>query len=351
MKRLKREFEEQVRMEWLDEDNIRIGETPMNSLRILLNDEEAYQDEYKRWFTEWLAEREKLLQTTLRLVTDNQARYQKLVDALQRQQVAAFVGAGMSIASGMLPWAEFLRKLREDSRCPEADLEALLTGPTADYEAAADLVYSHMSPRLFQDRMQTRFRVPPASIAGPVRLLPLLFQRWVFTTNYDQILEEVYAEEGLPFLFTLHGNQQLENARKYYDDTKPALLKLHGDERFPSQRVFRSSEYKRAYAAKSYLRLELSKAASQRSMLFLGCSLWTDRTMQVLRKAAQTDKGQPEHYAFLALPASADTLREREDFLADHGIYPIWYDAPTKDDHDPAIEALLVGLLREMKKL
>lgn len=149
----------------------------------------------------------------------------------------------------------------------------------------------------------------------------------------------------------MHGNQQLENAQQYYDDTKPALLKMHGDERYPSQRVFLGKEYKKAYAIRSYLRRELSRVAGGKSLLFMGCSLAQDRTMQVLQKTARADSGQPEHFAFLPLPTDTDWLRERESFLTDHGIYPIWYDAPTPADHDDAIEALLVGLLRELKKL
>lgn len=351
MKRLKREFEEQVRAELDADGNVRIGEVPMSPLDILQRDEDAYTAEYQRWLTDWLAVRDQRRASILDLVPDNRARFDNLLHALRRQQVAAFVGAGMSIASGLKSWPAFLRELREDGSCPAPDLEALLTGPTANYEAAADLVYEHMDARLFRDRMRTRFQVSPDRMAGSVRLLPYLFQRWVFTTNYDHILEEVYADEGQLFAFVLHGNQQLENARQHYDDTKPALLKLHGDERYPSQRVFRSVEYDQAYGPTSYLRRELGKAAGQRSLLFLGCSLSADRTMHVLHEAAQTDDGQPDHYAFLPLPATDAERRDRDNFLAARGIYPIWYDAPNPADHDESVEALLVGLLRELGKL
>ena len=114
--------------------------------------------------------------------------------------------------------------------------------------------------------------------------------------------------------------------------------------------MFTREEYDRAYADDSFLRRELGRAVSGTdSLLFLGCSLSSDRTMAVLRAVAQVDQGEAEHYAFL--PYDAATHATRENFLAGHGIYPIWYDAPTPADHDEAIEALLVGLLRESKKL
>lgn len=352
MNRLKREFEEQLRAELAADGDVRIGGVKLTPLAILDPNSETYDAEYLRWRDEeWLPGRFERQKAILGLVTDNRARFQNLADALQRQRADVFVGAGMSIASKLKSWPNFLRDLRADGTCPPADLEALLSGPTTDYEAAADLVYRHMDARLFRDRMRTRFQVPFEQIAGPVRLLPFLFQRRVFTTNYDNILEDVYADEGQSFGLIVHGNQQLEDIRRHLDETRPALLKLHGDELYRSQRVFLTSEYEQVYAPGSYLRQELSKAAAERNLLFLGCSLSADRTMQVLHEAAQADQSQPDHYAFMAMPNDSDVWRKRENALAAHGIYPIWYDAPTPEDHDDAIEALLVGLLREMKKL
>ncbi|TVT37861.1 SIR2 family protein [Hymenobacter setariae] len=351
MKRLIREFEEQVRADLTADGDVQIGGVKMSPLAILDPGSETYDAEYLRWRDEeWLPSRFERRDSILALVPDNRARFTDLSNALKRQVVLPFVGAGMSLSSGMKTWGRFLHDLREAGSCPEADLHALLTGSTPNYEAAADLVHSSMSRKLFLNRMNTRFQVAAEQVAGPVRLLPHLFAQRVFTTNFDHVLEHVYTEEGMPFEFVLRGNQYLERAAQTYDRTRPSLLKLHGDEQAPSQRVFTREEYDRAYADESFLRRELGRAVSGTdSLLFLGCSLTSDRTMAVLRAVAQADAGEPEHYAFL--PYDANTHQVRENFLADHGIYPIWYDAPTPADHDEAIEALLVGLLREQRKL
>ena len=133
----------------------------------------------------------------------------------------------------MKTWGRFLHDLREASSCTAVDLDALLTGPMPDYEAAADLVYQSMERKLFLNRMNTRFQVLPEQVAGPVRLLPHLFAQRVFTTNFDHVLEHAYTDEGLPFDFVLRGNQYLERAAQTYDRTRPSLLKLHGDELAP----------------------------------------------------------------------------------------------------------------------
>lgn len=350
MKRLISEFEDQVRMDWIDDDNIRIGETPMNTLRILLNDEEAYEAEYQRWLAAWLDVRDKRFESILALVPDNQARFTDLENALERGIVLPFVGAGMSIRSGMKSWGKFLHELRTAGTCTEAELDALLKATPPDYEGAADLVYHSMTPNLFRNRMSTRFKVPPAVIAGPVFLLPKLFSERVFTTNFDHILEEVYKAEGQSFEPVLRGYLNIARARPGYNRNSPSLLKLHGDDRVARQRVFTKGEYDEAYGPASLLRRELGRAVDgTNSLLFLGCSLTADRTMQVLHESLKDDDGAPDHYAFLSY--YPDEHRERENFLAERGIYPIWYNAPESTDHDESIEALLVGLLRKMNKL
>ena len=351
MKRLIREFEEQVRAELAADGDVQIGGVKMSPLAILDPGSETYDAEYLRWRDEeWLPSRFERLERILDLVPDNRSRYADLKKALTRGVLVPFVGAGMSLASGLKSWGRLLHDLRTSGTCTEAELDALLTSSPPNYEGAAELVYQSMAHNLFLNRMSTRFQVPLANIAGPVRLLPHLFAERVFTTNFDHILEEIYLDEGLPFEFVLRGNQFLDRARQRYNRKRPSLLKLHGDELEPGQRVFRPEEYERAYAPTSFLRRELGKAVDGTdSLLFLGCSLAADRTLTILHEAAQADAGEPEHYAFL--PYYPDEHRARENFLADHGIYPIWYDAPTPADHDDAIEALLVGLLRELKKL
>jgi type I restriction enzyme, S subunit len=80
---------------------------------------------------------------------------------------------------------------------------------------------------------------------------------------------------------------------------------------------------------------------SSNNLLFLGCSLGPDRTIQLVAEIAKSDKNMPKHYALLALPDTDDVRVDRENFLTERGIYPIWYDG----GHDESITALLAGLL------
>ena len=82
------------------------------------------------------------------------------------------------------------------------------------------------------------------------------------------------------------------------------------------------------------------EAISTRTLLFLGCSLSVDRTLEALASIAMR-KGHeniPRHYAFLRLKDDGERL-DRRDLLANSNIFPICF--PESYDPDECIEALL----------
>lgn len=349
MNRLRAEFEAQLQAEIDGEGNVVLGETRMSPLAILNLDETAYQNEYQRWLNdEWLPRRQARLRDILAADPHNAERLNDLADAHRRQQVVPFVGAGMSRSAGLPGWGEFLQLLLHDSACNPRTFRACLR--RGAYETAADLLRDGMPLALFNEQLAHRFRLTPEAIRGPVRLLPALFPGLVLTTNFDRVLEEVYADEGHPPGSVLYG-ADLSRYRRHRDPDLTTLLKLHGDCEHPTGRVFTTAEYEAAYAPGSAVLVELGLVVASHNLLFLGASLGTDRTVDLLRRAAATDPHQPPHYAFQPLPATARQRRDREHFLIDRGIYPIWFPlppAPTSADFDDALEALLVELLRRV---
>jgi len=118
-------------------------------------------------------------------------------------------------------------------------------------------------------------------------------------------------------------------------------LKLHGDCRRPDTRVLLTTEYEEAYVSDGAVHEELALLYKKNSMLFLGSSLGSDRTVQLIAEIAREDTHMPKHFAFLAFPSDKDEYKNREHFLTQHGIYPIWYN----NSHDESIMSLLAGLL------
>lgn len=257
-----------------------------------------------------------------------------------------FIGSGMSWATGKPTWARFLRETCTFAKgFSTVELEVMLAG--GDFEGAASRLLGAMPKRLFNERFESCFSLTAEQpLKGPVRLIPLLFDSTAITTNFDGILERAYGEQNLPFQVSLHGMAVGDYRRKVVSGQR-CLLKLHGNSSDAHGRVLTREEYDAFYQSGTNGREELAHIFRSGGLVFFGCSLTLDRTMLLLQEIANADSNMPRHYAIHQLPADADEMKEREHFLTERGIFPVWYDG----DHDSDIEALLVGLMEDLKKL
>ena len=323
-------------------ETVLIGRTEFTPMEILRVFEQTYEQEFAAWlYYDWKPLQSATRDDILSSYSANAGRYHDLKEAVMREQVLPFVGSGMSVPSGLPTWTNFLLQIAGFAVDDISEVEKFIDA--SDFEGAMDLLHNNMNWRLFSERVEHDLRITdPNAIDGPVCLLPGLFSSLVVTTNLDNVLETVYRICDLPFGHTLSGTS-LARYRSLKDPKERFLLKLHGDHENQQGRVLLSSEYDEAYSSDSPTREELVLIYRQYSLLFLGCSLGPDRTVDLVRGVASKDENIPKHYAFLERPSDEENLRRREHDLTDAGIYPIWYDLP----HDEAIMALLDGLLVE----
>jgi len=339
---LKYLFEESITFRLQDgnaiDGSVFIGSTEVSPVNVLRDDPTAYKTEFEAWFDDWMRERKERRDAIL-VLFGNSKRYADLSSALRRGQLIPFVGSGMSVPTELPTWSKLLRSIRSFTRVPERRLEALLK--KYRFEEAADLLASDTNSRLFNERIEHELRIDEVErIRGAVRLLPAIFTGTVITTNLDNILELLYEDCELDFTSVLAGTSVGE-LRKIKVSNGRYLLKLHGHCADPKGRVLLTSEYDASYTAGSPVREELSLIYQMHNLLFLGCSLGVDRTVELIAEVAGRDAGMPKHYAFLSCPSDTRERVIRENELTLRGIYPIWYDG----DHDDSISALLAGLL------
>ena len=337
---LKKWFEEQLRFRLRDgteEETVYLGASELLPL-VVSKEFDIYDQEFINWRDGDWKPRQNELRDELLGYSGNRNRYLDLTEAVRRQQVVPFVGSGMSVLCGLPTWAEFLKQTAEYAQCDQLELDQLIC--CSSFEEAADLLSISMNPTLFAERVEHNLRINDSSyINGAVCLLPNLFPDLVLTTNLDNVLEHLYRLCNVPFSHTLSGSklsyyQQLKNPAERF------LIKLHGDYQDQEGRVLLSNEYDEAYAENSPVREEVTLLYQQNSLLFLGCSLGPDRTVQLINEVAGSGADMPRHYAFLETPDSNSDRIARENFLTERRIFPIWYNLP----HDEAIVALLDGL-------
>lgn len=307
--------------------------------------DDIYKQAFGEWiWEEWLPPRLDRRDVIIARHANGQ-RYRDLCQIDGSGAACPFIGSGMSEPSGMPLWGRFLRSVRAEAQGFTADeLETCLRAGL--YEDAASRISTGMPPQLFRECFERHFpQLDPEDIDGAIQLLPFLFQSAVVTTNFDTILESVYGSNGMPFQSVLHGTE-VGNFRRHGQRGARCLLKIHGHYDAVGGRVLLKEEYERFYHADSPGRQELAHLFQRGGLVFLGCSLYQDRTMALLKDLADRDPHIPRSYALLQQPAP-EVLTEREHFLAERNIFPIWYDG----DHNTDIEALLVGLMDDLKRL
>jgi hypothetical protein len=301
---------------------------------------EMENDGYMQAFNEWVQERQyNNLQNAQEILSqfDNEDRFNKLKEIYSRGAVVPFIGAGLSIPSGYPGWTSFLYKMLDETRLIRSDFDDLIKGGL--YEEAAQCLFDNLPAGCFTEHVENVF-AHKRDLAGVIQKLPFVFTNAVITTNFDTLLQRGYQDNKLDFDEVLLGSEALD-LPKILGENKRVLVKLHGKANSSKNRILTKDEYDKHYENEHELE-KVIDTISNKTLLFIGCSLSIDRTIKCMKKIVKKHGIEkiPRHYAFLRLNDENERL-DRRDFLAEANIHPIWY----KDDHDECIEALLEKLL------
>lgn len=304
---------------------------------------ELDSEKYKITFDEWVENRKQEMHDAWSVILalhDNANRFKALKKAHSFKNIVPFIGAGLSIPSGFPSWTKFLCDLQGESHVPDKSLQELLQ--TGNYEGAAQLLHDDLGAALFNKQLQECFD-RQTSIKGPINFLAHAFpEANVITTNFDRLLEVTFGNRVQGFDQTIAGGN-LSEALRILNSGGRYLLKLHGSCESVTHRVLLRDEYAQAYNDNGTVRRFFSRFLFGKSVLFIGCSLITDRTLRTMEEvvAEEGASSLPQHYAFLELKDGVDRV-ERKKALAKANIFPIWY---PQDEHDVSIEALLLALM------
>ncbi|HUC79468.1 MAG TPA: SIR2 family protein [Flavisolibacter sp.] len=251
---------------------------------------------------------------------------------LKQLGVIPFVGAGLSTPWGFPGWTSFLLETGAALACKDVVEGAI---DRQDYEEAAEIIQERLGRQKFNTLIRSTFGKKihfdnPSAKNAAVQLLPLLTKGPVLTTNFDAVLETVFQNQGKPFsLPPIWGSKPTLAGATLVEDYF-FLLKIHGDARNDEERVFTKTEYVHHYGSTTKIDFTkplpqlLLKLFTSRSLLFLGCSLEGDRTMTILKRAAQT-KGSPQHFGIVQGPEDDPAREKRKQFLLAHGIMPVFF--------------------------
>lgn len=277
---------------------------------------------------------------------DNASVFRDLKRACGRGFVLPFVGAGMSASVGLPDWQTYLL-----SKCEAANLDPVPMKQRLEdgaYEQVMAEIVEALTPAVFKRNFELDFALPD-ELTGALSLLPKLFDGCAITTNYDRVLEQVYAAAGRGFVDKCTGRGNHDAFLRSIPGGERYLLKLHGNIDNASERILERGEYDAAYGTNGDINMSrplprlLDRLFSSYSLLFLGSSLAADRTIQTFMRVVSDRRAEtlPRHYAIMPSPEDEDEHKKVDQRLADANITPLWY---PEDEHD-RVEQILQCLL------
>lgn len=266
------------------------------------------------------------------LFARNRARFEVLVEQVKRSNVIPFIGAGFS-ACAYPSWSNLLLQLA--SGYPGCDDEVRGLIAEGRFEAAASCLqgevcgggdpFERVQPSNdvwlrdpFSRELERIFGGVTEDVAfsrlSPERRgIAQLFHGPVVTTNYDCMIELAYREEGREIRdLCPHGEYHRSEAFRRLRDDDSALFKIHGTIRDSNNIVLTQEDYERVYGVpgeETVLSKLLRQILTSRSVLFIGCSLESDKTVDFLKR----ERGFHTCFAIVEIPEEAVVESIRPD--------------------------------------
>lgn len=311
------------------DEPVKIGRLEFPKSRALFwLDRDAYYEAQEDWLDDSLQEKHEAC-TALLKTHGLETPFSELLAAVERGRIVPFVGAGLSKPMGMPLWGDSLKELL--ARLPDADVAGINAQIDAgQYLTAAQALFCHDSVQT-RNFIRTKYRVQKMKLAGPMVLLPRIAKGCVITTNFDDAIEQIYGREEVHFDAYMHGTQGNNFFPRLVRGDR-CLLKLHGDADNHDTHILAEAQYADAYGNPFDFRKPLPKALRQvfvsQSLLFLGCSLEQDWTLDLFEKAKQADEYViPNHFAILPAPEDVQAKQRKATRLLTLNIQPLWYPA------------------------
>ena len=251
----------------------------------------------------------------------------QLVDLMAAGGVVPFVGAGISASAGFSSWKEHLRRQGKTAHIAAERIEELLAAGA--YETVLEEIEAVRGREVFINEIRDEFSRNP-TIPDAVWRISELFTDTVITTNYDRLLEQSFETGEAGRVQVINGLNALEQP----DPKRITVIKLHGDIREPKRCILSKNQYDEAYGNGSLnLHKPIPKLLAYHyknsSLLFLGCSLSNDRTVQVFKKIREgmgEEEEIKQHFSIEQAPETPEGIAQRNAELAKLGITPIWFE-------------------------
>lgn len=220
----------------------------------------------------------------------------EFVKALNNNRGALFAGAGLSMPSGGINWRELLH---EDASSIGIDVSR-----ENDLISVAQFIYNESGTRQTITQLLKNKIVKSGKINENHKVLNTLPIKKVWTTNYDDFLENSFTSAGR----IVDLKKSVQDMATELDNTDVTVYKMHGDIGIPNSTVLLKDDYE-IYDKKNELFTKtLQTDLLSNTFLFIGFSFDDPNLESILSKVRIMLEDNPRrHYCILKNVIKSDS--------------------------------------------
>lgn len=252
-----------------------------------------------------------------------------IVTSFKEGKCSIFIGAGLSISSGLPSWKGLLEeliaevvKLPYDTTTHVEEYNKLINDPAKYLLIAQDI--KNTLGKLYFDLLQKIFTNPTLKPSPNHKLIADLPSKFIITTNYDNLIEKAYVVKLSDIPVTLTFTQSKEIAYKLWNK-EFFILKAHGDARINKNEVIMTErDYRDILFNSAGFQSALQVMFSTSTILFIGSS-FSDPDFILLMRYLHTayHGGGPTHYILMNENDILDVEARR--YMEDFNLHTIRY--------------------------
>lgn len=247
---------------------------------------------------------------------------------LSAGQAALFVGAGLSVQSGIVDWKKLLSQPAEQiginvNEFPDLPLLAEYCAQNLGRNALIQTILDNLCGNI--------------KLSESHRILANFPVHEIWTTNYDNLLEKAFEEIQIPIDVRRRDSDYLSSNPK----AKVYINKMHGDINAKEEIIITSSDYESYWNSHNIMATRFLNVAAESTLLFLGVG-FTDPNFRHVMSNLKSRFGTSvrTHYAIMLKPSHSDSqFKCFTQNLSKYGIRIVLADTP--EDISRILKAIL----------
>lgn len=236
-------------------------------------------------------------------------------DAISKQKLVVFVGAGASIEAGVPSWNELIKTIKEEIDIQESENDSL---------RIAQMLYQSRCQKEYIDKIRLILKHKQIRANCITESIFKLTPNHIITTNFDDLLEQTIQANALPFTVIK------EDSDFPYASNANMLVKIHGD-LSQDNFVLKEDDYLDYSRNHPLMESFLKSVFASKVVLFVGYS-FSDYDLKLIVQNVRNILGHNFQFAYL-LDVGDKIHFSIKEYYKNKGIHVINYHEADPDNH------------------